>query len=387
MNPPKHSTGFESFLFHFKPAGDPRKRKDRARHPFVNILVFAVCGCICGADGWDDLAEFAKAQAERFAAILDLSMGTPSADTFRRVLSALKPAAFEACFRAWVASFVATLSGSTVAVDGKAVKGALIHGFGATPLHLVHVWATEHHLLLAQKAVNGAPGEVRAIPDVLRLLDLEGATVTSDANGCTGAVATAAVEGGADYVLALKGNRGKLHDHVRQLFAPLLQGKVLRRANVVHDRTTHEAHGRHEVRELWALPMNDWPLEQERWPGLTTAILIKRERTEGDNATVVEWHTYLSSLPPMPKKLMRTIRGHWGIENGLHWCLDVGFGEDRRRIRDAAGAENFALISRIAFTLLKNERTSKRGIAAKRKAAGWNFDYLLRVLTSGISAV
>jgi len=382
----KSSAAVELILEHFGTLEDPRVERTR-RHPLCNILVMALCGAISGADGWEDLQLFAEAKADFFATFLDMPHGTPCADTFRRVFSALHPVRFEACFRAWVGALSEELGGQVVAIDGKAVRGALEKvGGRTTPLHLLHAWATEQNLLLGQQAVEGAPGEVRAIPALIRLLEIKGATVTTDANGCTAEVAAACVEAGANYALALKGNRGALHEHVQALFSSTHPGAPPPPGASFHSEV-HEAHGRIETRHVWALPLEHWPLKTERWPQAQTVVLIQRERAsvaQGAAAPAVERHYYLSNLSPEAEMLARTIRAHWGVENGLHWCLDVGFGEDRRRIRDREGAQNFALLARIALTLLKRETSLRRGIAGKRKQAGWVDAYLLRVLSAGI---
>jgi predicted transposase YbfD/YdcC len=376
----------ELILKHFGPLKD-RRLKRRQKHPLVNVLVMALCGVVAGADGWEPLAVFAKARAEWFATLLDMPHGVPCADTFRRVFCALQPRAFEECFRSWVQALAKALHGEVVAVDGKSVRGALGKAMQGTPLHLVHVWATKQRLLLAQSAVEGAPGEVAAIPQLLKLLNLEGAVVTVDANGCTAQVAQAVVQAKADYVLCLKGNRGPLHAHVKQLFAPVREGKKGHEVASYH-RSHNQGHGRYEVRQAWAvrLRLDSCPKSARKWARLKTAVMLRRERTVGGK-TKVEWHYYLSSLPPKAKKLSRIIRDHWGVENALHWCLDVCMGEDSCRIRDHDGAQNFALISRIALTLLRREPTSKYGVPTRRKRAGWDPGYMLSVLGAGITGV
>lgn len=376
----------ELILKHFRPLRDPRLKR-RRKHSLVNVLVMALCGVIAGADGWEPLAVFAKARAEWFATFLDMPNGVPCADTFRRVFCALEPRAFEACFRNWVQALAKALHAEVVAIDGKSVRGALGKAMQGTPLHLVHVWATKQRLLLAQTAVEGAPGEVAAIPQLLKLLNLEGAVVTVDANGCTAQVAQAVVQAKADYVLCLKGNRGPLHEHVKQLFAPIREGKKSQLEAAYH-HSHNRGHGRYEVRQAWAvrLQLDSCPKSARKWSKLKTAVMLRRERTVGGK-TKVEWHYYLSSLPPRAKKLSGIIRDHWGVENGLHWCLDVCMGEDSCRIRNHDGAQNFALISRIALTLLRREPTSKYGVPTRRKRAGWDPGYMLSVLGAGITEV
>ena len=362
-----------------------RRVERTKRHPLLNILVLALCGAVCGADGWDELAEFARSKRALFSRVLAMPHGTPSADTLRRVLSSLHPARFEECMRAWVAALAQELAGQVVALDGKAVRGALGRAASGAvrPLHLLHAWAAEQQLLLGQVAVEGAPGEVSALPGLIGMLDVEGAVLTADANGCTGDVAAACIDAGADYVLCLKGNRGTLHAHVQALFDAAGAHPA---GTYVQHSDPKQRHGREETRRVSALPLTDWPLKKARWKGAATCVRVERTRGGGVAASL-EVHYYLSSLPADSARLAHAIRTHWGVENALHWVLDVAFNEDRRRIRDAAGAQNFAALSRLALSLLKREGTHKAGIAAKRKKAGWDDAYLLRVLSAGIAEV
>lgn len=365
---------------HFGALKDRRVNRTRF-HELLHILVMALCGAIAGAEGWDDLAEFARIREPLFREFLPLRRGTPSADTFRRVLSRLEPQALEACLRAWVGSVAQSFVGEVIAVDGKSVRGAAERAGSTSPLHLLHVWATEQQLLLAQRAVAGAPGEVSAIPELLRLLDLKGAVVSADANGCTPAVCEAVVAQGADYVLALKGNRAALHTEVQALFEAARPRAVRRRSA----QQREAAHGRKEKRVVSALDCSALAAERfAQWKGLRTAVRVQRTR-EVAGRTSHEEHFYISSLAPDPVRLAHAVRAHWGVENNLHWCLDVAFGEDRRRVRDATGAQNLALLTRLALMLLKRESGVKRGVRAKQKVVGWQPDYLLTVLTRGLA--
>jgi len=309
--------------------------------------------------------------------------GTPSADTFRRVFEALSPSAFQDAFRRWLKPLLDDLEGQTIALDGKTLRGALAHAGGKVgAFHLMHVWAVEHRLLLAQRAVEGAPGEVQAAVELLKLLDLHGGTVTADANSCTAAVTTAVCEAGADYVLALKGNRGALHKHVVQLFDEAADRgyKGIQRFES-HD----EAHGRIEYRLVRAMPLGALPSRiKAAWSGLNTAVLIERVRTT--DKTTLDRAYYISSHQPDPRLLAARIRNHWSIENQLHHSLDVSFADDRRSIRSANGAQNFALITRYALSLLKRE-PSKMSLAMKRRRAAWGKTYLLEALASGFPHV
>jgi predicted transposase YbfD/YdcC len=370
-------------LRHFCALRDPRAQRTR-KYPLPHLLAMALCGVLMGADGFAAMALFVEDRRQLFEDWLDadLSAGTPCADTFRRVFGALCPQGFERAFRHFIAALAGTLQGQVVALDGKSVRGAL--GTGGHPLHLVHVWAAEQRLLLGQRRVAGAPGEVAGLVELIDALALEGATLTADANGCTQQVAEACVRARAHYVLCLKGNRGPLRDFVASLFVLLAwQGRLPRGASRVH-RSCGYAHGRYEVREAWALCPEAWPCH---WPGLRTAVLLRRERHLKDGHTEVAWHTYVSSLPPDAKRLACAIRQHWAVENGLHWSLDVQMGEDRRRVRDAQAAENLALLTRLALTLLKQDKSVRLGVALKRQHAAGNSPYLLRLLSAGLPSL
>jgi predicted transposase YbfD/YdcC len=367
---------------HFKELPDPRVERTRL-HSLLNVLVMALSGVIAGADGWDDLAAFAKVNKGWFATFLELPAGVPSADTFRRVLSSLEPRGFEKCFRELVAGLAQSVEGEVVAIDGKSLRGAITKAGSKTPLHLVHVWATKQRLLLSQRGIQGgASGEVAASLEMLGLLDLRKAIVTTDANGCTAEMTTAIRAQGADYVLALKGNRGKQHGYVEQLFAAAETEKY---AGVATHVSRDKGHGRLETRTVRVLEPTDWPdAKRLPWTDRRTAVQIERSR-QVNGKTSVERHYYVSSLPPDAEAHARVVREHWGIENHLHWALDVTFGEDRRVIRDEVGAQNFALLARLALMLLRNEKSEKYGAPIKRKMAGWNPDYIFRVLTAGLS--
>lgn len=372
----------ESLLDTFAEVPDPRIDR-RKFHPLVNVLVMALFGAICGCDGWDDLAIYAEMHADFFRRFLKMRAGTPSADTFRRVFEALDPVAFQDAFRRWLRPFLEDLQGQTIALDGKTLRGALARSAeGSGAFHLMHVWAVEQRLLLAQKAVDGAPGEVQAAIELLKLLDLKGATVTADANSCTAAISTAVREAGADFVLALKGNRGALHRHVIGLFDEAA-GRDYQ--GVKHIDSSDAAHGRSEFRRVRALGIGELPSGvAASWTDLNTAVMVERVRTA--DAVTVERTYYVTSHPAKPKLLAAKIRGHWGIENQLHHCLDVTFAEDRRRIHDEIGAQNFALVTRYALSILKRDPT-KLSVAQKRKKASYSPAYSLEVLSRGFPQV
>lgn len=375
-------TALDSLLEAFGSVPDPRIDR-RKFHPLVNVLTMALFGAICGADGWDALAVYAEERADFFRTFLKMPRSTPSADTFRRVFEALDPKAFQEAFRKWLEPFLENLRGQTIALDGKTLRGALAHSPGrAGAFHLMHVWATEQSLLLAQKAVDGAPGEIDAAVEMLALLDINGATVTADANSCTAAMSTAVREAKADYVFALKANRRALRQYIEKRFAEAAD-KGFR--GVSRFATKERAHGRVEIRVVHALPIGKLPPTlAANWTDLKTAVLVERVRA-ADKVTL-DRAFYVTSHIAKPKLLAERIRGHWNIENQLHHCLDVSFAEDRRRIHDENGAQNFALIARYALSLLKRE-PRKMSVAMKRRKAAWGETYLLDVLSSGFPLV
>lgn len=382
MPTPRRPRVLDHIVETFSGLEDPRIDRTK-RHSLMNVLVMALCGTICGAEGWDELVDFCDSRRRWFETFLDMPNGVPSADTFRRVFERLDPTAFQERFTKFVSGLARDLSGEVVAIDGKTLRGLVERAGKEAQLHLVHVWATSQKLLLAQQAVDGASGEMGAIPSLLALLDLEGAIITTDANSCTAPVTRAIVESKADYVLAVKGNRGRFYDHVVNAFAESAPTENVR----THGRV-EEGHGRKETRIVSVLEPDNWPWKTKKngdWAGLRTAVRIERRRELLDGESQSDVHYYISSLPPDPERIAKAIRAHWDIENGLHWLLDVAFDDDTRAVRNARSAENLAIVARMAFTLVKRDPTRKRGVAASRKKAGWDTDYLAHVLTSGKS--
>lgn len=370
------------FAIHrFSEVTDPRIDRTKL-HPLVNILVMALSSVLAGADGWDGMEMFAEMHLSWFSTFLDVPNGAPSADTFRRVFEVLVPEELEAAIVAWATDLADSLRGKVVAIDGKALKAAFDRARCATPLHLLHAWAVEEGLLLGQELVAGAPGEVKAIPELLKRLDIKGAVVTADANGCTAAVTDAVLKAGANYVLALKGNRSTLHQHVVELFAKCEKNSF---RGVATHRSTSSGHGRLEQRVVRVVPCSEWPVS-EKWKGLKAAVLIERtRRIKGEDETR-ERHYYVTSLEADADRLAYCIRSHWGIENHLHWVLDVVFDEDHRRVRDEHSARNLALLSRFALSLLKRN-PRKHSIAMKRRRAAWDPAYILELLIGATPAI
>jgi predicted transposase YbfD/YdcC len=365
---------------------DPRSPLGK-RHVLSDMLTIAICAVICGADGWSAVEEFGRAKHKWFATFLELPHGIPSHDTFGRVFAALDPQAFEECFGSWVAALAGGgAGGKRVSVDGKSIRRSFEHAWDQSGMaHLVSAFAGANRLVLGQLALAGRDGqvpgdnEITALPRLLDLLDLRGATVSIDAIGCQRSVAAKVLEKRADYVLCVKENQPTLHAKLKALLdEAILDGGM----NLSSFREVDGDHGRIETRRVWATDQVQHLRLPEPWPGLASIACVRRVREVIGGGSSDERSYYISSLKGADAAGMaEAIRGHWGIENRLHWHLDVSFGEDACRVRKGHGAENFSRLRRIALNLLQRETTNTRGVKIKRLRAGWDHDYLLRVLT------
>jgi len=368
-----------SVLRAFADLDDPRMDRTKL-HRLDDILTVAICAVICGADGWTQVAQFGRAKQAWFQTFLALPNGIPSHDTFGRVFALLDPAAFEACFMRWITGLATASAGRLVAVDGKTIRRSLDAANDHAAIHMVSAWCEANQLVLGQLATEAKSNEITAMPNLLALLDLDAAVVTIDAAGCQKKLAKQIVDQGGDYLLQLKGNQASLHDETVELFDHGLRDDCQGVAYTTAE-TTNGGHGRVERRRVWATGEVGWFAERGKWAGLRSLIRVEARRTV-DGQTSCENRYYISSLPAdEPAALLRYIRGHWSVENQLHWCLDVSFADDQRRVRKGHGAENFARLSRIALNLLKAQTRHKVGLNTKRLCCGWNHDYLLRVLT------
>jgi predicted transposase YbfD/YdcC len=361
---------------------DPRMNRTKL-HSLSDILAIAICAVICGADGWVQVAKFGRCKREWFTTFLDLPNGIPSHDTFGRVFAALDPGAFEECFMKWVAALATASQGRLIAIDGKTIRRSLDTASDKAAIHMVNAWCQTNHMVLGQVATQAKSNEITAIPELMKLLDLQGAVVTIDAAGCQKKIAQQIVEQGGDYILQLKGNQGTLHNETVTLFDQCLTDDC---HGIAYSTaaTTDKGHGRIERRRLWATSEVNWFAEKGKWKNLRSLIRVQAKRT-AKGQTSDEYRYYISSLSAQSaSRLLGYIRGHWGVENNLHWCLDISFREDDCRIRQGHAAENFARLSRIALNLLNAETTNDGGIKTKRLCCGWDHDYLLKVLTGGI---
>ena len=359
---------------------DPRVDRTK-RHALLDIITIALCGVICGADGWVEIEAFGKAKLAWLRTFLALPNGIPSHDTFGRVFAALDAAQFERCFLAWVAASTVQTAGQVIALDGKSVRRSHDRGAGKGPLHLVSAWATANRLMLGEVAVDAKSNEITALPALLRALALDGCIVTIDAMGCQREVARLMVEQQADDVLALQGNQGTLHQDVQDLFAAAL-APGMRDLSADHHTTVDVGHGRREWRRWWTItdPAAIAYLNPTgAWAGLRSVAMVERERHVGEQVSRERWCDR-SSLPGDARTFATAVRAHWGIENRLHWVLDIAFREDDSRVRVGHAAHNLAILRRFALNLLRQETTARLGITAKRLQAAWSEPYLLRVL-------
>jgi predicted transposase YbfD/YdcC len=362
---------------HFEVIEDPRIERTR-QHALVDIICLSICAVIAGAEGWEDIEEFGRQKEAWLRRHLRLENGIPSHDTISRVFRALKPQAFETAFREWVAVLAQRLGFAQIAIDGKTLRRSHDRHSLKNALHLVSAWSVENRLVLGQQAVDGKSNEITAIPELLQLLELEGAIVTIDAMGCQKEIAEAIVAGGGEFVLAVKDNQPKLHAALQEHFEQ--RHAEGRRGRGQHHATRDKKHGRREERHYYHTPI---PPElawiAKAWPAHSLGQVISYVKRDGQETSEVRY--YLSSLAPDAQRLAAAVRGHWSIENSLHWVLDVTFDEDQCRIRKDHGPENFALLRRIAVNLLQQD-TSKGSLRKKRKRAAWNDDALLSILTA-----
>jgi predicted transposase YbfD/YdcC len=363
---------------------DPRRRCKNLRHPLVDVLVLGFCGVLCGGDDFVEIEEFGRSKEDFFRRFLELPHGIPSHDTFRRVFQAVCPQALQRCLIQWLKGVRQTArpatDGAVVAIDGKTLRRTFDRAQGLGALHLVSAWATANGLTLGQVAVDAKSNEITAIPRLIELLDLKDCVVTIDAAGCQKEIAAQIVAKDADYVLALKANQPTLSEQVSDYFLEQLEEENPD-SKLRHHRQVEEGHGRTETRETFVAPATKEMVAPGAWVGLATIVLVIRrcvDHATGKTSDDVRY--FISSLPAKVKRLAGAVRQHWGIENGLHWVLDVAFNEDRMRQRDRNGIENLALLNRLAVSLLRQDKTVKAGVKCKRKTAGWDDHYLLHLL-------
>jgi predicted transposase YbfD/YdcC len=372
-----------SLIAHFKDLPDPRVERTKD-HDLIDLLVIAICTLLCAGESFNDMEDFGKAKADWFRTFLTLRNGIPSHDTFNRLFAALDPQAFLDCFLRWTQSLRQAVAQEIVALDGKALRRAL--NGDQRVKYVVSAWAEDNGLVLGQLKVADKSNEITALPELLRVLELSGCIVTVDAMGTQKKIAKEIIEADADYVLALKGNHETVHEEVKSFLDETLvekKSQPLRpspaAANLAVLETVEKDHGRIETRRYYQSGELDWFADRPKWEGLKSVGMVEAIREIGAHRTV-ERRYYLSSLPVGVETFARAVRGHWGVENKLHWVLDVQMREDQSRARAGYAAENLATLRRLALNLLKREKTKKRGIKGKQLNASWDHTYLLRLL-------
>jgi predicted transposase YbfD/YdcC len=356
-----------SLVHHFAHLTDPRLPR-RRRHTLLDIIGLVICGVICGCKTWGDIALYGRTKDGWLHTFLELPEGIPSKDTLRRVFARIKPSAFQACFQSWMTALTDRLGVKQIAIDGKTLRRSHDKGIGKAALHLVSAWATANHVTLGQVAVQDKSNEITAIPQLLELLELSGAIVTIDAMGCQKEIAKQIREAEGHYVLAVKDNQPRLLEDVKACFAAELEKPSEEVAYSYHE-TVECHHGRRESRCYATIDRPSGIRDESLWQDLRTITMVASERQVIGEEATTEVRYYIGSKPGKAKEYARYIRGHWGIENSLHWVLDMTFDEDRSRIRKDHGPENMAFLRRMAVSVLKNTESCKGSIRSKQLQA------------------
>jgi predicted transposase YbfD/YdcC len=357
---------------------DPRRQCENLRHPLVDVIMLGFCGVLAGCEDFVEIAEWATAHEQVLGTFLELPHGIPSHDTLNRVFAVLQPSTLQEVLLPWLLERRG-LPGEWIHLDGKTLRGTRCKSQKLKALHVVSAWAGQTGLTLGQVAVDAKSNEITALPELLKLLDLQDKIVTIDAMGCQTELVEAIVEGGGAYVLAVKGNQPTLHAELQDAFA---QAPAPKLRSSRQTTTVEKGHGRSEQRTVEVLPAREYLSEAQRalWTGVVSLVMVTCvvwERATERQSTEVRY--FLSSLPPVARRLGAAIRGHWRIENGLHWVLDVVFREDARRVYDRTTAENVAFMNRLTLSLLRGD-PSKSSLKVKRKRAGWSISYLVQLL-------
>ncbi len=373
------TVSLDSVVKHFESLPDPRDTRNR-RHLLVDVIVIAVCGAIVGCEGPTAIERWAKAKKDWLEQFLELPNGIPSRDCLRRVLLALKPQLFQECFQCWIAESLTSDSGDshrTIAIDGKTMRRSHDRANGLGPLHLVSAWASEQGISLGQIATAEKSNEITAIPELIDQIDIQGAVVTIDAMGCQKAIAKKIVGGGGDFVLAVKDNQPTLHQTLQEFFDLLLADpkSVSHRYHQTHDT----GHGRTDDRYYYLAPLPDGFACQNQWPSVKAIGMAVRIMEKSDGTKTKDVRYFIVSRYLSGKRFAQSVRGHWAIENSLHWVLDVTFNEDQSRTRERSLANNLSWLRRFGISLLK-QHPSKHSIKGKSQIAGWNNDFLMQVL-------
>jgi predicted transposase YbfD/YdcC len=363
---------------HFSALEDPRN--DNQRHQLLDIVIIAICAAICGANSWTEVELFGQAKQDWFKGFLELPHGIPSYDTFGRVFALLDAEQFQTCFVEWMQAVEKLSQGQIVALDGKKLRRSHDRTLGKEAIYMVSAWASENRLVLGQRKVDDESNEITAIPQLLDMLEVSGCIVTTDAIGCQTKIAEKIIEKQADYVLVVKENQGRLYETIQELFD---NPDEMRWVDYDYHKMVDKDHGRIEIRQCWTTSDPEYLryiASLADWKGLQSIAVIQAKRRIGQEKTVKRRY-FISGLESNAQLLLYAARTYWEIENKVHWVLDVAFREDDCRVRKGNGAQNFAVLRHIALNLLRREGTAKCSIRAKRLKAGWDHDYLLRVLS------
>jgi predicted transposase YbfD/YdcC len=356
---------------------DPRIRW--TQHSLTDIVIIAIMAVLSGADDWDTIQAYGDAKKDWLSEFLLLPNGIPSHDTFNRVISCIDPVAFAECCIGWMKEAAAQIGAQIISIDGKAFNGSYDREKGQKSLHMVSAWVSSHNLLLGQVKTEEKSNEITAIPKLLEMIDIRGHIISIDAMGAQKNIAEQIVKQEGDYVISLKGNQGNLHKNVKEAFEAAQSNQW---EGVRHEtcQTIEVGHGRTEKRRYYLLPATAVEIPKG-WSTIQSVVMVERERTDWKETTH-EFQYHICSLPADVEKISKAIRAHWGIENKLHWSMDVIFGEDKSRIRNGYGAENFGTMRRQTLGLLKKDTTLKQSIRLKRYRAAMDNDYLLKVICS-----
>lgn len=371
----------ETLQQHFENVQDPRQF-GKVDHPLINIIFITICAVLCGADNWIAIVEFGNAQKEWLSQYINLEKGVPSHDTFGKTFALIDREQFSNGFINWMQAVNSLVKG-VIAIDGKQLRRSHDKQLGKKAIHMVSAWGEANGLVLGQQKVDEKSNEITAIPLLLEALDLTGCIVTIDAMGCQTDIAEQIIDQGGDYVLSLKGNQGHLHEDVAEMFTYF---EKIGFEGIVHDyhKDVTKDHGRLEIRECWTFDPHVWGQHfrsLDKWKGLKSVAMLRNHRYIGDKVTV-ETRYSIASLRSQAKLILQSSRGHWGIENKLHWVLDVAFHEDLSRVRQGYAAENLAVIRHLVLNLLRQETTAKVGIQNKRLRCAWDIDYRNKVISS-----
>ena len=369
----------KSLFDHVSLIPDPRM-KNKCRHKMEDIVMISICAILCGADDWNSIARFGVSKKNWLLEFLELPNGIPSHDTFRRLFSILSPDAFRNFFSDWVRDIAGVVNG-VIAIDGKTLRRSHDKRLGIGAIHMVSAWSADNGIVLGQVKTEEKSNEITAIPKLLKILALKGCIITIDAMGCQKAIASQIVDQGGDYLLAVKDNQKNLADAIKSIFAGV-EGAEHKDHPIGYHETSERSRDRQETRRHWIIECNDKFACKAEWKGLKTIGMVESQRTIRGK-TSVERRYYIGSIEKDAALFGRSVRQHWGIENSLHWRLDMGFREDESRIRKGYSGENFAVMRHMAINLLKKEKTTKLGVKNKRLRAGWDADYLAKLLSDG----